>query len=77
VVAADGMDAAIERTVTMMSNAGAVGAIGNRRALRIGAEPLDVFRRYLAVYSREQAECHFSQALVRNLEQNWGAARRS
>ena len=77
VVAVDGMDAAIERTVTMMTNAGAVGAIGNRRALRVGAEPLDVFRRYLAVYAREQAECHFSQALVRNLEQNWGAARRS
>jgi thioesterase DpgC len=46
-------------------------------ALRVGAEPLDVFRRYLAVYAREQAECHFSEALVRNLEQNWGAARRS
>ena len=71
------MDAAIERTVTMMTNAGAVGAIGNRRALRVGAEPLHVFRRYLAVYAREQTECHFSQALVRNLEQNWGAARRS
>ena len=77
VVAANGMDAAIERTVTMLANAGAVGAIGNRRALRVGAEPLDVFRRYCAVYAREQAECHFSEALVRNLEQNWGAASRS
>jgi hypothetical protein len=29
------------------------------------------------VYAREQAECHFSEALVRSLEQNWGAAGRS
>jgi thioesterase DpgC len=76
VVAADGMDAAIERTVTMLTSAGAVGALGNRRALRVGAEPLDVFRRYLAVYAREQAGCHFSEALVHNLEQNWAAVGR-
>jgi hypothetical protein len=28
------------------------------------------------VYAREQAECHFSEALVHNLEQNWGAVSR-
>jgi thioesterase DpgC len=71
------MDAAIERTVTMLTSAGAVGAIGNRRAFRVAAEPLDVFRRYCAVYAREQALCHFSEALIRNLEQNWSAATKS
>jgi thioesterase DpgC len=27
----------------------------------------------MAVYAREQAECHFSPALIANLEQNWTA----
>jgi thioesterase DpgC len=71
------MDAAIERTVAMLTSAGSVGAIGNRRAFRVGVEPLDLFRRYCAVYAREQALCHFSPALVRNLEQNWGAGNRA
>ncbi len=76
IVPAGGMDAAIERTVALLTSAGAVGANGNRRALRVGAEPLDLFRRYCAVYAREQAACHFSRALIDNLEQNWGADRR-
>jgi thioesterase DpgC len=71
------MDAAIDRTVAMLTSAGAVGAIGNRRALRVAVEPLDLFRRYCAVYAREQALCHFSPALINNLEQNWGAGSRS
>ena len=58
------MDAAIDRTVAMLTNAGAVGAIGNRRAFRVAVEPLDLFRRYCAVYAREQALCHFSPALI-------------
>lgn len=74
IVPSDEMDAAIDRTVTMLTSAGAVGAIGNRRAFRVAVEPLDLFRRYCAVYAREQASCHFSRALIDNLEQNWGAA---
>jgi (3,5-dihydroxyphenyl)acetyl-CoA 1,2-dioxygenase len=77
IVPAAEMDAAIERTVAMLASAGAVGAIGNRRAFRTAVEPLDLFRRYCAVYAREQALCHFSQALIRNLEQNWGAGNRT
>jgi thioesterase DpgC len=30
----------------------------------------------MAVYAREQAQCHFSPALIANLEQNWNAANR-
>jgi len=71
------MDAAIERTVTMLTSSGAVGAIGNRRAFRVAVEPLDLFRRYNAVYAREQASCHFSPALIHNLEQFWGAGSRT
>ena len=70
------MDAAIARTVEKLTGSGVVSAAGNRRAFRIGEEPLDRFRRYMAVYAREQAHCHFSPALIANLERNWNAASR-
>lgn len=70
------MAASIERVVADMTGAGAVGAIGNRRALRLGQEPIDLFRRYMALYTREQASCHYSPALIANLERNWGAQNR-
>jgi thioesterase DpgC len=53
-----------------------VSAAGNKRAFRAGEEPLDTFRRYMAVYAREQAHCHFSPALIANLERHWDAANR-
>lgn len=70
------MDAAIERTAAHLLSAGAVSGVANRRALRIAQEPLDTFRAYMATYSREQAVCHFSPALIRNLEENWRAHER-
>ncbi|HEU4731256.1 MAG TPA: enoyl-CoA hydratase/isomerase family protein [Kofleriaceae bacterium] len=76
VVPRGGMDAAIERVVSRLTSAGIVSAAANRKALRVAEEPLDVFRRYMALYAREQAECHYSPALIRNLEQNWDAKRR-
>ncbi len=72
----DAMDAAIANVVDTLTNSGAVSLVGNRRALRIGAEPLDAFRRYMAVYAREQAICHFSPQLIANLERNWRAQQR-
>jgi len=71
------MDRAISETVEKLTGSGVVSAAGNRRAIRVGEEPLELFRRYMAVYAREQAQCHFSQALVANLEKNWNAANRS
>jgi thioesterase DpgC len=65
------MDRAIQRTVEKLTGSGVVSAAGNRRAFRAGQEPLDLFRRYMAVYAREQAYCHFSPALIANLEKNW------
>jgi thioesterase DpgC len=70
------MDAAIARIVERLTSSGVVSAAGNRRAFRAGEEPLDTFRRYMAVYAREQAECHFSPALIANLERYWDAANR-
>ncbi len=76
IVHASGMDQAIERTIDHLTNSGVVSAAGNRRAFRAGEEPLDTFRRYMAVYAREQAQCHFSPALIANLERHWDAANR-
>jgi thioesterase DpgC len=76
IVPAGEMDAAIARTVGHLTSAGVVSAAGNRRAIRIAQEPLDTFRRYMSVYAREQAYCHFSPALINNLERNWNAANR-
>jgi thioesterase DpgC len=76
VVSPHEMDSAIERVVSRLTSSGAVGAIANRRAFRVGQEPIDLFRRYMAVYAREQAYCHFSPALIANLEQYWNAQSR-
>jgi enoyl-CoA hydratase/carnithine racemase len=76
IVPPDEMDAAIARVVDDFTGSGVVSAAGNRRAFRVGEEPLDTFRRYMAVYCREQAYCHFSPALIANLEKHWNAAQR-
>jgi len=70
------VDATIKRVVEDFTGSGVVSAAGNRRAFRVGEEPLDSFRRYMAVYCREQAYCHFSPALIANLEKHWNAAQR-
>jgi (3,5-dihydroxyphenyl)acetyl-CoA 1,2-dioxygenase len=76
VVEAGEMDAAIARRVDALTSSGVVNAASNRRAMRVGQEPLDVFRAYMATYAREQALCHFSPALIHNLEQHWDAQNR-
>lgn len=76
VVAPAEIDATITHAIDRLTGSGAVGTIGNRRALRLAVEPLDTFRRYAALYAREQAYCHFSPALISNLEQYWNAQSR-
>lgn len=76
VVAPDEMDEAIARTVAGLTSSGVVSAAANRKAMRVGQEPLDLFRAYMATYCVEQARCHFSPALIRNLEENWNAKQR-
>jgi thioesterase DpgC len=73
----ESIDAALDQVVEGFTSSGVVSAAGNRRAIRIGQEPLDMFRRYMAVYAREQAFCHFSPALISNLERNWNAHNRA
>ena len=76
VVPASEIDAAVENATNRLTNSGVVSAASNRRAFRIAQEPLDLFRTYMAVYAREQAYCHFSPALISNLERFWNAAER-
>jgi thioesterase DpgC len=76
-VVADGkMDPALDQTIAALTSSGVVSAAGNRKAMRIGQESLDQFRQYMALYCREQAYCHYSPQLIRNLEQNWNAGQR-
>jgi thioesterase DpgC len=76
VVAPADMDSAIECVVQNLTSSGVVSAASNRRAFRVAQEPLDLFRNYFAVYALEQAYCHFSPALISNLEQHWNAKNR-
>jgi thioesterase DpgC len=71
------MDSAIAARVEALTSSGLINAAANRRALRVGREPPDLYRTYMAVYAREQAFCHFSPALVSNLERHWNAHERT
>jgi thioesterase DpgC len=76
VVEPDDVDEAIAARVEALTSSGLINAAANRRALRVGEEPLDTFRRYMATFSKEQAYCHLSPALVTNLEEHWNAQQR-
>lgn len=73
----ENMDRALGLVIEGLTNSGAVGATSNRRAIRIGAEPLDLFRKYFSAFARDQAYCHFSPALIANLEREWNAHNKS
>ena len=75
-VEASEVDAAISARVEALTSSGLVNAAANRRAMRVGQEPLETFQAYMATYCREQAVCHLSPALVENLERNWNAKER-
>lgn len=76
-VVADGMEEAIERSAAVLTSAGITSLLANRKQLRVAQEPLDVFRRYMSNYAREQAQCLYSPALIDNLERNWQAKTRA
>ena len=76
IVEAHEIDAAIESRIDALTSSGLVNAAANRAAMRVGEEPLDLFREYMATYAREQAFCQLSPALVHNLEDHWNADRR-
>jgi thioesterase DpgC len=69
-------DAAIERILAGITGGGVISFGANRKAIRIGEEPPDLFRQYMALYCRELANCRFSSTLIRNLER-FRASRRT
>ncbi len=77
VVDQDEIEDAIDNRIEALTSSGLVNASANRAAMRVGEEPIDLFREYMATYCREQAYCHLSPALVHNLEQHWNADRRT
>ena len=70
------IDRAVDARIDALTSSGLVNAAANRCTLQAGQEPLDVFREYMAAFSVEQARCHLSPALVRNLELHWNAPAR-
>jgi (3,5-dihydroxyphenyl)acetyl-CoA 1,2-dioxygenase len=77
VVERGAMDAAIAEDAEQLTSSGIIASAANRKMLRLGLEPLDQFRRYMAVYAREQSRCMYERALIDNLEKNWNAAERA
>jgi len=77
VVAPEQFEAALEDRIEALTSSGLVSAVANRRAIRVGQEPLELYREYMSLYAREQAYCQLSPTLVENLERNWDAGRRS
>jgi thioesterase DpgC len=65
------MEDAIARNAAQMVRAGITSTVSNRKALRVGQEPLPVYRSYMATYSRQQCLCMYDQALMDNLERSW------
>jgi (3,5-dihydroxyphenyl)acetyl-CoA 1,2-dioxygenase len=76
VVPAGEMDNAIERNALQLVRAGMTSAVANRKALRVGQEPLAEFRRYYATYARQQSLCLYDPKLIENLEHSWNPGRR-
>jgi thioesterase DpgC len=74
-VPASEMDGAIDGAVASLTSFGVVSAAANCKTLRAAQESLALFQAFMVTYAREQAFCHFSPALVRNLEQYWMARR--
>jgi thioesterase DpgC len=71
------MDKAIKDNTAQMIRAGFTSTVSNRKALRVGQEPLSVYRRYMSTYARQQALCFYDPKLIDNLEHSWKPSSRS
>ena len=71
VVAPEQVETSVHELIVQLTSSGVVSFSANRRAFRLAQEPLETFRRYMALYAREQAVCHFSPALSANLQEHW------
>jgi thioesterase DpgC len=71
VVAAEQLSRAVQVATEALLSAGTVSLAAHRKALRIAQEPVQQFREYMSHFALAQADCHFSPALLDNLERNW------
>ena len=76
VVEPEAMDDALDARVEALTSSGLINAAANRRAMRVGEEPLDVFRTVHGDLRPRPGHCHLSPALVQNLEEHWNAHER-
>jgi thioesterase DpgC len=70
-VAYEQVDKTIEDNTAQMIRAGFTSTVSNRKALRVGEEPLSVYCSYMATYARQQALCFYDPKLIDNLEHSW------
>ena len=76
IVSSGAMDDAIASNAAQMIRGGVVSTAANRKALRVGQEPLSSFRHYMAVYSWQQSLCLYDRDLIDNLERSWEPQKR-
>ncbi|MDO8298201.1 enoyl-CoA hydratase/isomerase family protein [Lacisediminimonas sp.] len=76
VVEPEKIDQAVRDCVENAIGSGMVSAGGNRKAMRIQTESVEMFRSYMATYAYEQAFCSLSEQLIANLEKHWNAKER-
>jgi thioesterase DpgC len=66
------IEEALHNIVKEVSENGIHGMISNRKAFRIGVEPVETFRNYMEMFSKEQAQCMYNNEIIKNLEDFWG-----
>jgi thioesterase DpgC len=66
------LEEALHNVVKEIAEHGTKGMISNRKAFRVGAEPTDIFRQYMAMFSKQQAQCMYDNEILKNLENFWG-----
>lgn len=70
------IDAALQKCIANVEGSGLVSAGSNRKTIRVWTESFDKNREYMATYAYEQAFCHLSEQLIKNLERHWNAKSR-
>lgn len=71
IVTPQAMEETIDAIANQLTDRGRTSVIANRKALRVGQETIEEFVRYMSLFAREQAFCHFDPQLIRNLEAHW------
>ncbi|MEZ2338439.1 enoyl-CoA hydratase/isomerase family protein [Mucilaginibacter sp. RCC_168] len=71
VVDANCINDSLKSVIDSMTEFGIGGFISNRKAFRLGVEPISLFLQYMATFCREQVKCMYGPDIVNNLERFW------